>query len=88
MEILELREELHAASARRDDVRVAALSAAMERRRADLLATIDAGFATLGDGDEAGAVRALGQKLAVMRYVARFLDEVTAYEETRYQEGA
>ncbi|MBI5477209.1 MAG: Fe-S protein assembly co-chaperone HscB [Deltaproteobacteria bacterium] len=87
MEMLELREELHAARGRRDDARVTAMGAAMERRRAALLAEIAAGFGRLGEGNDPDAVRALGQKLAVMRYVARFLDEIAAYEETRYQAG-
>jgi molecular chaperone HscB len=88
MEVLELREELHAARGRRDDARVAALAAGVRRRREALLGDIAAGFALLGAGTDAAALGGLARHLGVMRYFDRFLDEVAAYEEARYQEGA
>jgi molecular chaperone HscB len=87
MEIMELREALHVACTRRDDARVAAMGADMGRRRAALLAEIEAGFAALRDGNDPDGVHALGRKLAVMRYVTRFLDEIAAHEEARSQDG-
>jgi molecular chaperone HscB len=88
MEIMELREALHAACARREDARVASMRAEVERRRGALLDEIAAGFAALADEPDAAPVAALGRKLAVMRYLGKFLDEVAAYEEARYQDGA
>jgi molecular chaperone HscB len=87
MEILELREELHAACARRDEARIAAMGADVERRRAALLTELAAGFAALADPPAAEALEALARRLATMRYYTRFLDEIAAYEEARYQEG-
>jgi molecular chaperone HscB len=88
MEIMELREELHAACTRGDDAQIAALGADMARRRAALLAAIEAGFATLGEGNDPDALRALGRQLTVMRYYDRFTGEIAAYEEAQFQEGA
>jgi molecular chaperone HscB len=88
MEVLELREELQGARARHDDARVAALAAGVRRTRAALLESIGAGFAALGEGADAAALQPLARHLAVMRYYDRFLDEVAAYEEARYQDGA
>ena len=88
MEVMELREELQAAGRRHDDTRVAALAAGVRRRRDALLDEVAAGFAALGARAEPKALEALARHLAVMRYYDRFLDEVAAYEETRYQEGA
>jgi molecular chaperone HscB len=88
MDIMELREALHGACTRRDATRIAAMGEDMARRRAGLLAAINAGFAALGDGDDPAALRALGQQLAVMRYYDRFMEEIAAYEEAQFQEGA
>jgi molecular chaperone HscB len=88
MEVLELREELHAACGRRDDARVQALAQGVRRRREALLGDIAAGFARVGDEAGTAPLGALARRLGVMRYYDRFLDEVAAYEEARYQDGA
>lgn len=88
MEMLELREALQAARGRRDDARVQTLAGDIQRQREALLGGIAAGFAALGNAPAPAALAALGRQLGVMRYYDRFLDEVAAYEESRYQEGA
>jgi molecular chaperone HscB len=88
MEVLELREALQTARGRRDDARVAALAAGVTRQREALLGAIAAGFAALGAPPPPAALGTLARHLGVMRYYDRFLDEVGAYEESRYQEGA
>jgi molecular chaperone HscB len=86
MEMLERREELAAARGRHDDARVEALAAGVKRQREALLGEIAAGFAALGGAPAPAARGRLARHLGVMRYYDRFLDEVAAYEEARYQE--
>jgi molecular chaperone HscB len=88
MEVLELREELQAARGRHDDARVATLAAGVRHQREALLGGLAAGFAALGAAPTGAPLEALARQLAVMRYYDRFLDEVAAYEEARYQDGA
>jgi molecular chaperone HscB len=79
MEMMEAREELADASRAKDVVRIRALGGQMEARRDHLLArlgqTIDA-----AQGDAARSRGAL-PLLSELRYVRRFLDEVSAIEE-------
>jgi molecular chaperone HscB len=88
MEMLEQREALAEARAAQDHARVETLAEAMRGRRAALLAEIGAGFAALGEPPAAADLEALARHLAVMRYYGRFLDEIAAHEEARYQERA
>lgn len=79
MEMMEAREELSEASRAKDAARIRALGGQMEARRDQLLArlgqTIDA-----AQGDASRSRSAL-PLLSELRYIRRFLDEVSALEE-------
>jgi molecular chaperone HscB len=79
MEMMEVREELADAARGRDLARVAALAEGMRARQQDVEARITRAFDAAG-GDPhkiAETLPALGE----LRYVRRFLDEVSAIEE-------
>lgn len=76
MDFMESREELGAAVAAKDAAAVAALAAAMRAREANVTASLAEAFA---NPERRDAVLAL---LGELRYVRRFLDEVSAFEET------
>jgi len=80
MEMLETREELSDAHRAKDLPRVATLGAAMQARQDDAIRALAAGFegAAAGDTD---AVRRLLPRLGELRYLRRFLNEVSAIEE-------
>jgi molecular chaperone HscB len=71
MEILELREELAEARARGDTARVEVLAAAMRDRRREALDALPALFA-------AGDLAKIKERLILLRYVNRYLEECDA----------
>jgi molecular chaperone HscB len=71
MEILELREELAEARAAGEGAKVAALQATMQARRADALAALPALFA-------AANFAAIKERLILLRYINRYLEECDA----------
>jgi molecular chaperone HscB len=71
MEILELREELAEARAADDAARVQALQGAMQARRGAALAALPGLFA-------AGDLAAIKERLILLRYVNRYLEECEA----------
>jgi molecular chaperone HscB len=79
MEMMDAREELGEAARAKDAARVAKLGAAMRTREAAVLGALGRAFDDgLGDPQKmAQALPALGE----LRYVRRFLDEVSAIEE-------
>ena len=74
LEILELREELAAATAAGDEARRSALEADMRRRR-------DATVAGLGPAIAAGELAAAKRQLIVLRYLDRFLEAAAPVDE-------
>lgn len=82
MEFMELREELAEARASKQLARVAALSAQVERRQDSVLGALREAFGALGDRKLApGEGEPLAARLGELRYIRRFLDEVSAIEE-------
>jgi molecular chaperone HscB len=79
MEIMDAREELAGAAARKDRARIAKLEAGMRAREAECVAKLGRGFDEAG-GDAAKSA-ALLPLLGELRYLRRFLDEVGALEE-------
>lgn len=79
MEMMEAREELAEARSGKDLTRVAKLGEAMRAREAAAVAALGRAFDEAG-GDKA-KVAALLPKLGELRYIRRFLDEVSAIEE-------
>jgi molecular chaperone HscB len=75
MEVMERREELAEARARKDAAAVTRLAADIESRAAGVERALGAGFAKGGD------VRALLPLLGELRYCRRFLEEVSAIED-------
>jgi molecular chaperone HscB len=71
MEILELREELAEARAAGNTARVGALQGTMQARRAEALAALPGLFA-------AGDFPTIKQRLIVLRYIHRYLEECDA----------
>ena len=76
MEMMEGREELAAAASAGDRARVEKLGATMRSREAKVTADLAAAFES--DVPSDGVLALLGE----LRYVRRFLDEVSAFEET------
>jgi len=77
---MELREELSGAAQAKDLGRVGKLAEAMRARREDVQRRLGAALAGLDGGDlqkSASALLALGE----LRYIRRFLDEVSAIED-------
>jgi molecular chaperone HscB len=79
MEMLESREELSEAAKKKDAAALKKLEEAMRAREGAVLAALGQGFEA-GGGDPQRLV-ALYPKLAELRYIRRFLDEVSAIEE-------
>ncbi len=79
MEMLEDREALAEARAKKDFDRVAALGAVVEGRMKKAEAKLAAGFAR--EGAAAADVRPLLPVLGELRFYRRFLDEVSAIED-------
>ncbi|AUX25986.1 Fe-S protein assembly co-chaperone HscB [Sorangium cellulosum] len=79
MEMMESREELAEAARRRDRARVSRLGDAMRAREQATLAAIQGAFADAG-GDPA-RLKGVLALLSELRYIRRFLDEVSAIEE-------
>ncbi|AUX47168.1 Fe-S protein assembly co-chaperone HscB [Sorangium cellulosum] len=79
MEMMESREELSEAARKRDRARVARLGDAMRAREQATLATIGRAFAAAGG--EAAQLKGVLAMLSELRYIRRFLDEVSAIEE-------
>ena len=79
MEMMESREELSDAARKKDAAAIKKLGDAMRAREETVIASLGAGF------DEAGGdrdrLRAILPKLGELRYLRRFLDEVSALEE-------
>lgn len=74
MEMMELREELAAAARARDLGQVGRLAEGMRSRQADVARRLGG---ALDGGDHAAALPLLGE----LRYIRRFLDEVSAIED-------
>lgn len=79
MEMMEAREELADAGRAKDLARVAKLGEAMGARQAQILRRLGGAFAAAGDDAQKHAeiLPVLGE----LRYIRRFLDEVSAIEE-------
>ena len=79
MEMMEAREELSDAAKKKDLAHVAKLGEAMRAREQKMLAAVGNAFAAMArDPDRVGAVLPL---LGELRYIRRYLDEVSAIEE-------
>ena len=79
MEMMDSREELSEAARKKDTRAIKRLEAAMAGRRDAALAALTAGFdAAEGDVEK---LKLLLPKLGELRYMRRFLDEVSALEE-------
>ncbi len=81
LDVMERREALAEARAARDLAAVRRLGAEMRERDAALQAELAQGFATLASPPEPEARDALLHKLAELRYVRRFLEEVGEIED-------
>lgn len=79
MEMLESREELADAGRKKDVAAMKRLEAAMRAREDAALSALSAGF-DAAEGD-AGRLSALLPMIGELRYLRRFLDEVSAMEE-------
>ncbi|WP_437658122.1 Fe-S protein assembly co-chaperone HscB [Sorangium sp. So ce1182] len=79
LEMMESREELSDAAKRSDGARIARLGEAMRAREQASLASIQAAFAAAA-GDP-GQLKGVLATLSELRYIRRFLDEVSAIEE-------
>jgi molecular chaperone HscB len=85
MEMMELNEQLAEARADDDAARVRALAGEVAERRAEALRTVDAGFSAYESGERA-ALNRIAQALISMRYHARFLEQVEAFESGKERE--
>ena len=81
MEMLELREALAEARAKKDLAAVEKLGAQIETRRAKAEGELSRALGALDAGNAASHVRRLGE----LRFYRRFLDEVSAIEEEAAQ---
>ena len=79
MEFMESREELSEAGKARDAARISALAARMREREASTLSKLGNGLDQAGS--DAAKLAAVLPLLGELRYVRRFLDEVSAIEE-------
>jgi molecular chaperone HscB len=79
MEMMERNEALAEARAAGDAPAVARMAAEMRASRASAMRTVENGFARVESGDRA-ALALIAQALVAMRYHARFLEQVEAFE--------
>lgn len=79
MEMMESREELAEAAKGRDPARIARLGEAMLAREQATLTAIQGAFA--GAGNDPEQLKGVLALLSELRYIRRFLDEVSAIEE-------
>lgn len=79
MEMMEAREELSSAASAKDMATVHSLHLKMEGREREVLTSLGKGFALATPSTE--SARKLAQQLGELRYLRRFLDEVSAIEE-------
>jgi molecular chaperone HscB len=79
MEMMESREELADAAKGRDPARITRLGEAMRAREQATLTAIQGAFAAAGDDPE--QLKGVLALLSELRYIRRFLDEVSAIEE-------
>jgi molecular chaperone HscB len=86
MDMIELRETLSEAKAKRDSVGIARLAGDVRARQSAAVDKLRKGFAAASGHD--GDVQKLIPLLGELRYYRRFLDEVSAIEETSAEEGA
>jgi molecular chaperone HscB len=90
MEMMELRESLSEAKAKRDRQRIEELANSVRTRQAAAVLELRDGFAEAKAANGSGGSRAekLVPLLGELRYYRRFLDEVSAIEEMSGDEGA
>jgi molecular chaperone HscB len=82
MEMMESREELSEAAKKKDLARVTRLGEGMKAREAKVLAAIGAAFASASGGaDPRATLTTVLPLLGELKYLKRFLDEVSAIEE-------
>jgi molecular chaperone HscB len=81
MEVMELREGLAEAKAKRDVDRRSRLSDEVRAKQTDALGALREAFAVLQDGKNPGALHAAASALSRLRYYRRFLDEVALQED-------
>ncbi len=79
MEMMESREALAEAAHEKDLKKIHELGEAMQQRQNEVLSTLGKGFEQAGDNKN--ALQSLVPLLGELRYIRRFLDEVSAYEE-------
>lgn len=79
MDMMESREALAEAAHDKDLQKIQALGEAMQKRQQSVLTRLGHGFDEAKDKPE--ALKALVPLLGELRYIRRFLDEVSAYEE-------
>jgi molecular chaperone HscB len=84
MDMIELRETLSEARASRDPARVERLADNVRKRQSAALDKLREGLAANGSNGAEKLIPVLGE----LRYYRRFLDEVSAIEETSAEEGA
>lgn len=75
MEIMEIREEIEAAAGKGDPAEAAKWEQWAEDRRGELIGSIGAKFAGLGERPDAGALRAIRVELNVWRYIERLVEQ-------------
>lgn len=80
MEMMEAREELSDAARAKNIGKVHQLATTMQSREREVLASLSKGLQAAGENGE--AARKLIHYLGELRYLRRFLDEVTAIEES------
>jgi molecular chaperone HscB len=85
MDMLEMRETLSEAKAARDAARIARLAADVQARQVAAVGKLRDGFVAISDRQGAEKLVPL---LGELRYYRRFLDEVSAIEDSNLEEGA
>lgn len=90
MEMMELREGLSEAKARRDRGRIEELANSVRTRQAAAVLELRDGFNRAREANGSGGAHAekLVPLLGELRYYRRFLDEVSAIEEANAEDGA
>jgi molecular chaperone HscB len=86
MDMMELNEQLAEARAAGDHAAVAALAREVRARRAAALALVDEKFTAWEDGERTG-LTAIAQALIALRYHARLLEQVEAFDSSAERAG-
>jgi molecular chaperone HscB len=80
MEMMEKNEQLHEAKALGDTAQIVALEESVRAARVAALESVHEGFTLYDDGDRS-SLPAIAQALVALRYHARFLEQIEAWQE-------